>query len=126
MNVGHVAITEVFTPEACIALNALGDTLKARLNRLFMEHQAQMRVTGRGSMLTLHPVGGEPSKPDDIANSDLRIRQLLYLDLLEEGLYIAGRGFMALSLALDQSHCDRLAEAIGRFLDKHRELVCAT
>ena len=124
MNVGHVAITEVFTPEACVTLNAMGDALKARLNNLFMEHQAQMRVTGRGSMLTIHPVGGEPSSPDDIASADVRLRHLLYLDLLEEGLYIAGRGFMALSLALDDVHCDRLTEAVSRFLDRRRDLVC--
>jgi glutamate-1-semialdehyde 2,1-aminomutase len=124
MNVGHVAITEIFTPEACLALNATGDVLRARLNELFMEHQAQMRVTGRGSMLSIHPVGGEPASPEDVASADLRLRQLLYLDLLEEGIYIAGRGFMALSLVLDQSHCDLLAGAIGRFLDRRRDLVC--
>jgi glutamate-1-semialdehyde 2,1-aminomutase len=124
MNVGHVAITEIFTPEASIALNALGDRLKAQLNDLFMKHQAQLRVTGRGSMLTVHPVGGEPSSPDDVASADVRLRHLLYLDLLEDGVYIAGRGFMALSLVLDESHCDRLTEAVRRFIDRRRDLIC--
>ena len=49
-------------------------------------------------MLTLHPVAGEVKSPEDAEKGDKRLKQLLFLDLLDEGIYIAERGFMALSL----------------------------
>jgi glutamate-1-semialdehyde 2,1-aminomutase len=123
MTAGEVALREVFTPEACADLNARGDRLRAVLNDLFMRYQAPMKATGLGSMLTLHPVAGEVSTPDDVARSDKRLRQLLFLDLLDEGIYIAERGFMALSLKVTEADCESLVAAVERFISRRKELL---
>ncbi len=125
MTAGRVGLEEIFTPEACRALNQRGDDLRVRLNGLFMRYQAKMSATGRGSLLTIHPLAGEINSPADLAKADLRLKKLLYLHLIQNGIYIAERGYMALSLAIDDAACDRLVEAVESFLVKHRGLVTA-
>ena len=108
------AMSEIFTPEASIALNRRGDRLRDRLNDLAMRYQAPIRATGMGSMITLHPVGGEIRAPEDAGRADMRLKRLLYLDLLEEGFYLAERGFAALSLMITDEHCaERQGEQEG-------------
>lgn len=123
MNVGHVAMTEIYTPEACTALNARGDALRERLNDLFMRYQVKMKAMGEGSMVVIHPTAGEITSPHDIEDTDKRLRQLLFLDLLDQGIYIAERGFMALSLTVTDADCDRLVGAVESYITRRRELL---
>lgn len=123
MNVGHVALTEIYTPEACAELNARGDRLRERLNDLFMRYQVKMKAMGQGSMIVIHPTAAEITSPHDIEDTDKRLRQLLFLDLLEQGIYIAERGFMALSLMVTDADCDRLVVAVEGYVNRRRELL---
>ncbi|MCA3575250.1 MAG: aminotransferase class III-fold pyridoxal phosphate-dependent enzyme [Aestuariivirga sp.] len=123
MTVGAVAMTEVYTPEACIALNARGDRLRDRLNDLFMRYQVRMKAMGQGSMIAIHPTSGDIASPNDIEATDKRLRQLLFLDLLEQGVYIAERGFMALSLMVTDEDCDRVLAAVESHITARRELL---
>ena len=126
MTAGRVAIEEIYTPEACQALNARGEALKARLNELFMRYQAPLQVTGLGSLLTIHPKAGALEKPEDLKDADLRLKRLLFLHLLDHGVYIAERGFMALSLAIDDAACDALAAGVESFVVQYSGLLRGT
>jgi glutamate-1-semialdehyde 2,1-aminomutase len=123
MTAGRVGLEEIFTPAACRALNQRGDQLRQRLNDVFTRYQSPMRATGFGSLLTIHPVAGEINSPTDLASADLRLKKLLYLHLLLHGIYIAERGYMALSLAIDDRACDLLVEAVEGFVLRHRGLL---
>lgn len=123
MTVGFAALDEIFTPEACLDLNRRGDRLRERLNDLFMRYQVALQTTGIGSLLNIHPLAGELRSPDDTAKADSRLRQLIYLDLLDEGYYIAGRGYMALSLVVSDAHCDGFLAALERVVTKRRHLL---
>jgi glutamate-1-semialdehyde 2,1-aminomutase len=123
MMAGHAGLTEVFTAEACIALNERGERLKSRLNDMFMQRQARMQVTGVGSLLTLHPLSGEIADAEAAANADLRLKRLIYFHLLEDGIYLAERGFMALSLVLGDQEFDALAESLDKFITRYRTLI---
>jgi glutamate-1-semialdehyde 2,1-aminomutase len=123
MTAGHAGLREVFTPEACLALNARGEALKARLNEMFIQRQARMQVTGVGSLLTLHPLGGEIADADTAAKADMRLKRLIYFHLLEDGIYLAERGFMALSLVLDDREFEALEASLDRFVTCYREFV---
>ena len=57
-----------------------------------------------GSLLCLHPVRGAIRSLEDLKSADDRLRLLLFMGLLNEGYYIARRGFMSLSLVLQESH----------------------
>jgi glutamate-1-semialdehyde 2,1-aminomutase len=78
---------------------------------------------GQGSMITLHPATGEITSPHDLEKVDKRLRQLLFLDLLEQGVYIAERGFMALSLMVTDEECDRVVKAVEHHITQRRELL---
>jgi len=123
MTAGHAGITEVFTPEACAELNARGDRLRNNLNDLFMKYQVRMKATGMGSMITLHPVGGEISSPADLEKADKRLKRLLFLDLLDQGIYMAERGFMALSLMVGDADCARVVAGVEHFIKTRRALL---
>ena len=123
MTVGNVAMTEIYTPEACVELNARGDRLRDALNDLFMRYQVKMKAMGQGSMLTIHPMSGDVTSPDDVEHTDKNLKQLLFLDLLEQGVYIAERGFMALSLMVTDADCDRVVGAVEQHINKRRELL---
>lgn len=123
MAVGSVAMSDIYTPEACAALNACGDRLRDSLNDLFMRYQVRMKAMGQGSMIALHPMQGEIKSPHDIEATDKRLRQLLFLDLLEQGVYIAERGFMALSLMVTDEDCDRVVSAVEHHITARRELL---
>lgn len=100
MAAGVATLTEVLTPERQAATNARGDHLRTELNTAFEASSAPFTVTGRGSLLALHPVVGEISSPGDLIGADDRWRELLFLDALEAGFYFARRGFIALSLEI--------------------------
>jgi glutamate-1-semialdehyde 2,1-aminomutase len=123
MAVGTVAMTEIFTPEACIALNDRGDALRERLNDLFMRYQVKMKATGQGSMIAIHPTAAGIASPHDLESTDKRLRQLLFLDLLEQGIYLAERGFMALSLMVTDEDCDRVVAAVEGHVIRRRDLL---
>lgn len=123
MTAGRVGITEVYTREVCVSHNARGEALKARLNDMFMRHQAAMQVTGVGSLLTLHPLGGAISSAEDAAKADVRLKRLIYFHLLDKGIYVAERGFMALALTLSDADFDALEEALQGFIAKYRGLL---
>ncbi len=124
MTAGRVAIEEIYTPDACRTLNARGENLKARLNDLFMHYQSPMQVTGLGSLLTIHPKAGTIDRPEDLDGTDLRMKRLLYLNLLDQGIYIAERGFMALSLSVDDKACDSLVAAVENFIETNKCVIC--
>lgn len=104
MSAGIAALSEVFTPDAAEALHARGDRLRLDLNALFARHNAPLQVTGQGSLMNLHAMRGPIRSVDDLVASDDRIKELIFLDLLERGFYMARRGFIALSLVLTDDH----------------------
>jgi glutamate-1-semialdehyde 2,1-aminomutase len=126
MTTGFAAMSEIFTAEACRELNMRGERLRERLNDLFMRYQVKLKATGIGSLINLHPLSGSIRTPEDTAKADPRLRQLLYLDLLEEGYYVAGRGYMALSLMVSDEHCDGFCAAVERIVTARRHLFQPT
>ena len=123
MTAGVTGLTEVFTPAACHALNQSGEDLKLRLNDMLMKNQARMQVAGNGSLMTLHPLSGELTSPEQLSKADHRLRRLLYLHLLDDGIYIAERGMMALSMALNMAEHDALLASVESFVKRYRAFV---
>ena len=122
---GAAGLEKIFTPPVQIALNEAGDALRDALNGLAARHGASFQVTGLGSILTMH-LQREPIRSiRDIAPRDARLRQLMHLDLIDKGFFTARRGYMAPSLAITETHCDALIEAVDDFLTHHGHLLDA-
>ena len=125
MTVGHAAMTGIYTPEACTNLNARGDRLRESLNDLFMRYQVRMSAQGQGSMITIHPLANSDVTIENLEHADKRLRQLLFFDLLDQGIYIAERGFMALSLIVTDDDCKRVVAAVENHVIHRRHLLSA-
>lgn len=55
---------------------------------------------------------------------DLELKDLLWMEMLEEGFWITRRGSFAMILGTPPSEeVERFVAAVGRFLEKYRELV---
>ncbi|MGD0430417.1 MAG: aminotransferase class III-fold pyridoxal phosphate-dependent enzyme [Acetobacteraceae bacterium] len=123
MNAGLVGLTEIYTPEAALALNARGDALRERLNELCRAADAPMQFTGIGSMFAVHTVRGPIRSPGDAARSDAKLKELFFFDMLAQGIWLARRGMMTLCLPIGAAECDKFADAVEEFLSSRRALL---
>ena len=122
MAAGHAGLTQVYTPETAEWHTARGDRLREELARTFRDAGAPFQVTGAGSLLAVHAATAPVRSFGDLDQGDPRLLELLFLDLLELGYYIAPRGYMALSLALTPSQLAGFVAAIGQILRARAEL----
>jgi glutamate-1-semialdehyde 2,1-aminomutase len=125
MSAGIAAMTKVVTQDRLDAVNARGDALRARLQGLCREHSAPICITGIGSLFTIHGVAGPVRSNADITAQDQRIKEVMFFDLLEQGIYLARRGMAALSFEINDAACDAFADAFDQFL-KRRAALFAT
>jgi glutamate-1-semialdehyde 2,1-aminomutase len=117
MNAGAVGLTEVYTPERARALNRFGDGLRERLNAIVRRRGVAMQFTGLGSMIGAHMTDRPIRSEADAKAGDAALLDLFYFDLLARGIWIAKRGMMALSIALDDRDADQLAAAVEDFAE---------
>jgi len=116
MAAGHAGLTRVYTPQTAEWHTARGDRLREELARTFRAAGAPLQVTGVGSLLAVHAATAPVRSLGDLDQGDPRLLELLFLDLLELGYYIAPRGYMALSLALTSGQLAGFVEAVGQVL----------
>lgn len=65
-----------------------------------------MWISGFGSMLNIHFAG----------ESEQSLRALFWHHMLDSGIYMAQRGFIALNIELNGSHIDKFVEAVEQFI----------
>lgn len=123
MSAGLVGMTKLYTPDEAVSLNARGDALRARLNALCEKHDAAMQFTGIGSMNTVHFVRGPIRSPADAAKGNAELRDVFFFDMLAQGIYMARRGMINLSLPITDADCDRLVAAVEEFLVSRASLL---
>ena len=123
MSAGLAGMTEVYTPDAARALTARGDALRDRLNALAEEERAGMTFTGIGSMLGVHMRRGPVRTPAEAATGNKVLGELFFFDMLAQGIWMAPRGMILLSLPITEADCDALVAAVGEFIETRRPLL---
>jgi glutamate-1-semialdehyde 2,1-aminomutase len=123
MTAGLTGLTEVYTPEAAVALNARGDTLRARLNALCQAADAPLQFTGLGSMLAVHTMRGPVSRPEDAAKANPKLKELFFFDMLAHRIWLARRGMLTVSLPIGDAECETLIAAVEEFLSTRKSLL---
>jgi glutamate-1-semialdehyde 2,1-aminomutase len=123
MAAGLAGLRDLYTPAAADRLNEAGDRLRERLNALAAAQDAPLQALGVGSIMALHFHRGPVSKPQDLWSKDAAaaatladLQKLLHLDLLDQGQYMARRGFISLSLPMTEAELGRFAAAVEEFL----------
>lgn len=123
MSAGFAGLSQVYTPEAAIALNARGDALRQRLNELCQRQEVPMQFTGIGSMLNVHMTDIPLRSPADTAKGSSALRDLLFFDLLQAGIWIARRGMINLSLPMGEGEEQQLVDGITTFIAQRAPLL---
>ena len=123
MAAGLAALTEVFTPEAAVAINQRGDALRERLNAAIRARGRAMQVTGRGSVMGVHFADRPLREPADVPGDGLRLGHLMHLDMLSRDQYTARWRGIALSLPMGEAEIDGLVVAFEGFLDDYGSLL---
>jgi len=115
MAAGAAGLTRVLTEAEIALLNGLGDRLRDRLNAFANERGIEFCATGLGSLIGLHFTRGPVRSESDVPETT-ELRGLLHLHMLERGFSYGRRGFIALSLPLDEQDIDGFAAAAEEFL----------
>jgi glutamate-1-semialdehyde 2,1-aminomutase len=127
---GLAGLTKVFTPEAATSLNALGDQLRDRLNQAARRRGAPLQAIGVGSLIGLHFTRNSIRRPGDTHPHDAKgeqtlrdLQKLFHLEMIDQGYYLARRGFIALSLPTTEADAEGFTAAVGEFLDARGAMI---
>ncbi|MBX6323241.1 MAG: aminotransferase class III-fold pyridoxal phosphate-dependent enzyme [Rhodospirillaceae bacterium] len=129
MAAGLAGLTCVLSAAALARLNGLGDSLRQRLDDLIARHGVPMQATGVGSLVGLHftrrPVRSTADLATDGAGAARRdkLKALMHLDLLAQGIHCARRGYLSLSLPMGEAEIDRFCAAFDEVLATRADLI---
>jgi glutamate-1-semialdehyde 2,1-aminomutase len=113
MAAGAAALGELLSPQVLDDLYGRGEALRRRIADVLAASPLPLSVSGMGSLMTIHTVRGPVRSPADLVDADPVLKELLFHELLERGIYVAPRGYIAMSAAISDSDCDRFAGSLG-------------
>ena len=117
MAAGAAAMSELLDGATLDALFARGVSLRERIGEVAAASELPVCASGMGSLMTIHTVDGPVTSPNDLAGTDPVLKELIFHELLDRGIYLAARGYVALSTAITDDHCDRFVDALQDSLD---------
>ncbi|CAG8956913.1 hypothetical protein HYFRA_00012368 [Hymenoscyphus fraxineus] len=105
---------DIYNEEQLQRLNSLGEKLEASITSTLEKHgiiatedaRARMYVTGLGSILGIHFSGPQ----------EKMLGSLFWHHMLECGVYLAARGFIALNMELEMRHVEMFVEGVESFV----------
>ena len=125
LHAGIAGLTRLYTPDVALALNARGDALRERLNALCRAHGVDLGFTGLGSLMNLHATRADIRHCDELPPHENLVKDLFFFHMLEQGFYLARRGFIVLSLPLTDEDLARFTAAFELFLQRHGKALLA-
>lgn len=123
MAAGVVGARDVYTPEACRRLNALGDSLREQLNALGRALGAGFQVTGFGGVMNTHWTDRAITEPSAVDPASAPVRRLFQLEMIERGYFVAQRGMINLSMPIQESDLVGFVQAAREYLIRYAPLL---
>jgi glutamate-1-semialdehyde 2,1-aminomutase len=123
MAAGLAGLRHVLTPQALDSLNRRGDTLRDGMNGVLARNGVDAQVTGIGSLLSLHMTSRAVSSPADLHGADADAKALVFFDLLERRVFLAKRGYMALSVPFDEAACAAVLRTFEGVVEARRQVL---
>ena len=117
MAAGAAATSELLSAAMLDALFAAGESLMSRMTEVFEASTLPLCVTGMGSLMNIHTVRGPVHSPADLVEADPVLKELLFHELIERGVYLAPRGYIAMSAAITDTDRDHFIEALRGAVD---------
>ena len=123
MSAGYAGLSEVFTPASADELYDRGENFKALLNEIAHKRGVGVQVTGCGSILGIHTLSHAIRTPHDSEDPVPARQPLIHLEMMLRGFVYAQRGYMTLSLAMNEGDLDAFAHAFDSVLEHHGDLL---
>ena len=111
-----IATLEALTPPVIEELNAAGEELVERIDKVLEASGLPAGVTGAGSLFNLHATGEEITDNRAVGRADPELTELLHLGLMNRGYFLAPRGMGCLSTAMTPTDRDGFVDALEDLL----------
>jgi glutamate-1-semialdehyde 2,1-aminomutase len=117
MSAGIAGLEQVLDDATLTAVNDRGDRLRVALDEL--AGPAGLHVSGRGSLMTIHPAPQPIVASTPLTGSQAALKQLIFFALVNRGFWLAGRGMLTVSIPTTDALCDDLVAAFSEVVDSH-------
>jgi len=124
MAAGVAVLEQVWTATAATELYTMGEWLQEELEQVSKEAGSILRVTGVGSLMTLHFSTKEVRSAADVQESLIDLKELFFFDMLKKGFFLAQRGMISLMTVTTKEELNNFVEAVRQFLVERKDLVC--
>ncbi|MBI2880451.1 MAG: aspartate aminotransferase family protein [Candidatus Tectomicrobia bacterium] len=105
------AALDRMTPELYPRLNALGERLRAGLREVFAEMGVAARVTGAGSVFSVHFTEEEVWDYPAYARADKAALKKMFIGWLLKGVFLTSRGLGCLSAPMTEAEVEEFLQA---------------
>ncbi|MBW2621775.1 MAG: aspartate aminotransferase family protein [Deltaproteobacteria bacterium] len=112
--VAGIAALEKYDQAAVDKVNRLGKRMKEGLSQALINVGLKGRATGIGSLLQIHFGDGEIDNAADAVRAIIHSREMqrfLHLEMINRGIFSAGRGMFVVSTPMTESDIDLAVEA---------------
>jgi len=123
MAAGCAAMSKIFTPERATKFFEWSEAFRQSLNEMFAAKEVPMYANGLASMIAIHFSREATKSPADITPGCRKLRPLLHMELLLDGVSICTRGDLFLSLPMTDAHLAKARDALEKFADRYKPLI---
>jgi glutamate-1-semialdehyde 2,1-aminomutase len=123
MAAGAAGIGEIYTQQRARDFLKWSEAFRLSLNEMFADRDMPMYCNGLGSIFAIHFSRKPVERRRDISAGCLALRPLLHMELLLQGVLVAGRGDVFQSLPMTEKHLFKVSLALEEFIDRYRPLV---
>jgi glutamate-1-semialdehyde 2,1-aminomutase len=120
---GYAGLTKVFTVDRAEEFLNTNEAFRRQLNENMADLGVPVQFVGLGSMFTVHFSHHSINAPRDIPPSSRSLAQLLHMECLLDGVLLASRGDVFVSLPIEEPHRAALADAVSRFANTYGDLI---
>ena len=111
MSAGIAGLEQVLADDVLVEVNVRGDRLREALDEVAAP--AGLHVSGRGSMMTIHPAPHPIVASVPLTEARAAVKELVFFGLVNRGFWLARRGMLSVSIPTTDAMCDELAGAFG-------------
>jgi glutamate-1-semialdehyde 2,1-aminomutase len=119
MSAGIAGLEQVLDEQALDEVNERGERLRLALDDV--AETAGMHVSGRGSLMTVHPARVPIIASTPLTDNQAGARSLVFFGLVERGFWLAKRGMLSVSIPMTDAMCDDLVAALADVVETHSE-----
>jgi glutamate-1-semialdehyde 2,1-aminomutase len=111
---------EQLTPDVYRRLDELTEALRQGIRQVCEELEVPAQITGLGSLFGIHFTDRPVRHYRDIAAGNSRLKEQVFLGLMNEGVLVAPNLVGALSTAITESEVDTFVDTFQRVLERQR------